>query len=448
MNHMQEYKQKLLTPDQAAMLVKDGDWVDFSMIFNTPELMDVALSRRVGDLRDVKVRGGMALHPIQIVQADPERRSFTYNSWHFSALERKYHDMGLCDYIPMNYRFQSSFYRNYLDVDVACISVTPMDRNGFFNFSLTNSSARTILDKAQRIILEVNENLPWACGGFDECVHISEVDAVVEGPHQPLAELEQEAESETDRKIATLICEQIQSGSVLQLGIGSLPNLVGKMLAASDIKDLGMHTEMLCDAYLDIHEAGKLTNRKKLFDRNKGVFSFCLGSRALYDWVDDNPGLASCPVDYTNSLDVITKHENMIAINNCVEVDLYGQTCSESSGTRQISGTGGQLDFLTGSYMSRGGKGFICMSSTYTDKKTGQINSRIVPTLPAGSVVTDPRSQAFYLVTEWGMVNLAGCSVWERAEQIISIAHPAFRDELIRAAEKMKIWRKGNYTTS
>ncbi len=241
-----------------------------------------------------------------------------------------------------------------------------------------------------------------------------------------------------------MICEHVRDGSVIQLGIGAMPNLVGQMIAESDLKDLGMHTEMLCDSYLDMYKAGKLTNRRKSIDRGKGVWSFGLGSRELYDWVHHNPGLASCPVEYTNSPDVMVQHDRLVAINGCIEVDLYGQICSESSGTRHISGTGGQLDFLTGALMAKEGKGFICMPSTYTNRRTGETTSRVVPTLPEGGIVTDPRSQAMYIVTEWGMVNLAGRSTWERAEMIISIAHPEFRDGLIRQAERMNIWRRSN----
>ena len=169
-----------------------------------------------------------------------------------------------------------------------------------------------------------------------------------------------------------------------------------------------------------------------------------MGSKRLYEWIDHNPFLASYPVDYTNDPAVIAQNDNFVSVNNCIEVDLYGQVSSESSGVRQISGSGGQLDFVTGAYASRGGKSFICFRSTYTDPKTGQLFSRVVPTLPMGSTVTTPRSQAHYFVTEWGKVVLAGCSTWERAERLISIAHPDFREGLVRQAEQMKIWRRTN----
>ena len=189
-------------------------------------------------------------------------------------------------------------------------------------------------------------------------------------------------------------------------------------------------------------EAGKLTNRRKQIDQGKGVMDLLHGQQRLYDWVDSNPFLASYPVDYTNDPAVIAQNDNFISVNNCIEVDIYGQVSSESSGVRQISGSGGQLDFVTGAYSSRGGKSFMCFRSTYMDKQTGRLVSRVVPTLPQGSTVTTPRSQAHYFVTEWGKVLLAGCSTWERAERLISIAHPDFRDELIREAEQMKIWRR------
>ena len=444
MSLLSEYRRKLKTPDDAVKVVRSGDWVDYGMNSNLPELLDGALARRKDELRDVKVRGGVLPKPLQIVECDPQRNSFTYNSWHFSGPERRYHDRGLCNYIPMMYRNQATFYRKYLDVDVACIAVTPMDEYGYFNLSLTNSSTKTIIDKAKTVIVEVNEHLPWACGGYAEAIHISEVDIVVEGAHEPLAVLSPVAPTREDEEIAKLICEHVMDGSVIQLGIGAMPNLVGQMIASSDLKDLGMHTEMLCDSYLDMYKAGKLTNKLKSIDRGKGVWSFGLGSRELYDWVHRNPGLASFPVEYTNSPEVMSQHDRLIAINSCVEIDLYGQVCSESAGTRHISGTGGQLDFVTGALMAKEGKSFVCMPSTYVDRNTKEVKSRVVPTLPPGGIVSDPRSQAMYLVTEWGIVNLAGRSTWERAELVISIAHPDFRDDLVRDAQAMNIWRQSN----
>ena len=443
MNFAEEYKRKLKTPEEAVKLVKDGDWVDYSVGIGFPVLLDAALAKRKDELRDIKIRGSLAMQPIQAVEQDRERRTFTYNSWHCSGYERKLCDEGLCNYIPMIFRNMASYYRRYLTVNVAMISVAPMDSKGFFNFSMVNCTTRAILDAADLIILEVNEHMPHVYGGQEDCIHISEVDVVVEGEHKPLAQLPVPPATEIDEKIASLLLPHIPDGATIQLGIGGMPNSVGKLMAESDLKDLGMHTELLSDGFVDLYEAGKLTNSRKTLHRGKGVFGIALGSQRLYDWVGENQGLLSFPMDYVNQLSVMAQMENMISINNCIAIDLYGQVSSESAGTRHISGTGGQLDFSTGAYDAPGGKGFICMTSSYRDK-AGNLKSRILPKFTEGDIITTPRTQAFYIVTEYGIVNLAGRSTWERAELLISLAHPDFRDELIAAADKQKIWRSFN----
>lgn len=443
MNFAEEYKRKLKTPEEAVKLVKDGDWVDYSVGIGFPVLLDAVLAKRKDELRDIKIRGSLAMQPIQAVEQDRERRTFTYNSWHCSGYERKLCDEGLCNYIPMIFRNMASYYRRYLTVNVAMISVAPMDSKGFFNFSMVNCTTRAILDAADLIILEVNEHMPHVYGGQEDCIHISEVDVVVEGEHKPLAQLPVPPATEIDEKIASLLLPHIPDGATIQLGIGGMPNSVGKLMAESDLKDLGMHTELLSDGFVDLYEAGKLTNSRKTLHRGKGVFGIALGSQRLYDWVGENQGLLSFPMDYVNQPSVMAQMENMISINNCIAIDLYGQVSSESAGTRHISGTGGQLDFSTGAYDAPGGKGFICMTSSYWDK-AGNLKSRILPKFTEGDIITTPRTQAFYIVTEYGIVNLAGRSTWERAELLISLAHPDFRDELIAAADKQKIWRNSN----
>ena len=443
MKFAEEYKRKLRTPEEAVKLVKDGDWVDYSVGIGFPVLLDAALAKRKDELRDIKIRGSLAMQPIQAVEQDRERRTFTYNSWHCSGYERKLCDEGLCNYIPMIFRNMASYYRRYLTVNVAMISVAPMDSKGFFNFSMVNCTTRAILDAADLIILEVNEHMPHVYGGQEDCIHISEVDVVVEGAHKPLAQLPIPPATEIDEKIASLLLPHIPDGATIQLGIGGMPNSVGRLMAESDLKDLGMHTELLSDGFVDLYEAGKLTNSRKTLHRGKGVFGIALGSQRLYDWVGENQGLLSFPMDYVNQPSVMAQMENMISINNCIAIDLYGQVSSESAGTRHISGTGGQLDFSTGAYDAPGGKGFICMTSSYRDK-AGNLKSRILPKFTQGDIITTPRTQAFYIVTEYGIVNLAGRSTWERAELLISLAHPDFRDELIAAADKQKIWRNSN----
>ncbi|MCI8514463.1 MAG: butyryl-CoA:acetate CoA-transferase [Lachnospiraceae bacterium] len=436
------YREKLRTPEEAVKVVKSGDWVDYSCALTFPSLLDEALAKRRDELAGVKIRGNLLFGPIAAVECDPEREHFIYNSWHCSGYERKLCDKGLCNYIPMVFRNLSSYYRYYLDVNVAMMCVTPMDNHGYFNLSLSTGVAKEILDKADVVILEINENLPKLCGGFDECIHIDDVDYIVEGPHAPLIQVPSGKATEEDTRIAETILPYIKDEATVQLGIGTMPNLIGTMLAESDIRDLGMHTELCSDAYLDLYEAGKLTNRKKPVYTDKGVLGIAFGTQRLYDWLDGNPGIAACPLSYVNSPETISHMDNMISINSCVAVDLYGQICAESAGLRQISGTGGQLDYVTGAPMAKDGHSFVCMTSSFLTKD-GTRRSRIVPNF-MGDIVTDPRSQAHHIVTEYGEVNLAGRSTWERAERLISIAHPDFRDELIAAAEKQKIWVNSN----
>ena len=442
MDVRQEYRARLRTPEEAVKLVKSGDWVDYSSNICFPALLDAALAKRRDELQDVKIRGNLLFGPIQVVEADPSREHFCYNSWHYSGYERKLCDRNLCNFIPMIFRNLGWYYTNFLTVNVAMMAVTPMDRHGYFNFSCATGVAKAIMDKADVVILEVNEHLPRICGGFDECIHISEVDAVVEGEHPPLPQFPIAEASAEDRAIAAHIVPHIVDGATLQLGIGTMPNVVGGMISQSDLKDLGMHTELCGDAYLRMYEAGKLTNKRKTFQPGKGVTGLVFGSRELYDWVAENPGVVVEPLSFVNDPGIIAKHDNMISINSCISVDLYGQICAETAGLRQISGTGGQLDYLTGASMSRGGKAFICMTSSFVDRQ-GVRHSRVLPHFD-GDIATDPRSQAFWIVTEYGAENLAGRTTWERAEKLISLAHPDFRDELIRAADAQRIWRRSN----
>ena len=437
-----EYRQKLRTPDEAVRCINSGDWVDYTVSLACPQLLDAALARRKEELHDVKIRGNLLFGPIQTVECDPSREHFIYNTWHCSEYERKLCDRGLCNYIPMVFHNVVPYYEHFLTVNVAMVAVTPMDRHGYFNLSCSTGTVKGIVDRADIVILEVNERLPRVFGGFGDCIHISEADYVVEGEHPPLPEFVPDKPTDIERSIAGHIFPYIPDGANLQLGIGGMPGVVGEMLAQSDLKDLGMHTELCTDAYVTLHEAGKLTNRHKQVLPGKGVAGFAFGTRKLYDWLDENPGLAFCPLEFVNDPTVIRRIDNMVSINECLAVDIFGQVSSESAGLRQISGTGGQLDFLLGASESNGGKAFLCLPSTYTDRK-GHRHSNILPHFH-GEIVTSPRSQVFFIVTEYGAVNLEGRSTWERAEMLVSVAHPDYRDELIEAAEKMKIWRKSN----
>lgn len=442
MDFYSEYRQKLRTPEEAVKVVKSGDWVDYMTNVTMPVLLDKALAARRDELTDVKIRGNLIFGPIEVVECDPKREHFIYNSWHCSSYERKLCDRGLCNFIPMVFHNVVPYYRHFLTVNVAMMCAAPMDRHGYFNLSSGTGVAKGILEKADIVIIEVNENLPVIYGGFDESIHISDVDFVVEGPHGPLPGFPKTPPTPEDIAIAKLIIPYIRDGATLQLGIGSMPNAVGSLIADSDIRDLGMHTELLSDAFYELYKAGKLTNRKKKVNRDKGVTGITIGSKELYEWVDRNPGVVAAPLEYVNAPEIIGKHDDMISISSGISVDLFGQVCAETAGLRHISGTGGQLDFLVGASMSAGGKAFICMSSTFRDRY-GRRYSRIVPYFK-GDIVTDPRSQAYNVVTEYGCVNLVGRTTWERSEMLISIAHPDFREDLIREAEIMKIWRRSN----
>lgn len=441
MDYRSEYRSKLKTPEEAVKCVRSGDWVDLMSNVCFPTLLEAALAKRRDELTDVNLRGNLLFGPLKTVESDPYRQHFIYNSWHCSSYERKLWDRGLCNFTPMIFRNLVQYYKHFLKVNVAMTSVTPMDRHGYFNLSCATGIAKGILETADIVILEVNEQLPKVYGGFDESIHISEVDYVVEGEHGPLPVLPAAEATPEDVKIADYLIPLIPSGAIVQLGIGSMPDTVGRILAASDLTDLGMHTELCSDAYVALHDAGKLTNRTNYY-KGKGMTGIAFGSERLYEWINENPGVIMAPLEHVNSPDVIGRLDNMISINNCIACDLYGQISAESVGFRQISGTGGQLDYLTGAAMSRGGKAFICMTSTYTNAE-GKVRSRIVPYFQ-GDIVTDPRSQAYYLATEYGVVNLVGRNTWERAALLISIAHPDFRDWLIKNAEQQKIWRRSN----
>lgn len=442
MNYREEYRRRLRTPEEAVQAIKSGDWIDYTSNLGKPVLLDRALAKRRDELFDVKIRGNLISGPIETAECDPTQEHFIYHSWHCSAYERNLCDRGLCYYIPMVFHNNASYYKHFLTVNIAMTCVTPMDKHGYFNFSTATGVSAQILRKADVVILEINPHMPKLYGGYDECIHISEVDYIVEGEHEAFPEEPLPKPSEIDKQIASNLMPYMRDGMTLQLGIGSLPHALGQLLAESDLQDLGMHTELCSDAYLELHNAGKLTNRYKTINRGKGVLGVAIGSHALYEWIDENPGLAAYPLSYVNSPGVIERIDNMVSINSCLAVDLYGQVSSESAGIRQISGTGGQLDFLTGAAASRGGKAFICMSSTYLDKQ-GEKHSRVLPQF-GGDIITSPRSQVYYLATEYGVANMVGRSTWERAEQLIALAHPDFREMLIQAAQEQHIWRRSN----
>ena len=447
MKSVQEvYKEKLRTPEEAVKIVKSGDWVDYSQMCSFPIALDEALAARRDELTDVNVHNAISMGPVQIVEQDPEQKAFTYNLWHCSALDRKYIDQGRAYYVPMLFRNCGSYYlRGQAQVDVAMITVSEMDRNGNFSYGLTNCCMQEMLDSAKAIILEVNKSMPFVFGMANDHINIREdkVVYVVESPYE-IRTVENPVATESDKKIAANIFPYLRDEITLQLGIGGTPNAIGSLIAESDLKDLGMHTELMSDGYLELYKAGKITNRKKAdVNRRKGVFSICNGSRELYDFMDHNIDILSAGMDYVNDPAVISSIANFVSINSCIAVDIYGQICSEAVGTRQISGTGGQLDFVTGAYRSPGGMAFITMKAARTDKN-GVRHSNIKAKFVDGDIITTPRTQAPVIVTEYGTADMNGLTTWERAEKLIGLADPEFRDELIEAAEEQKVWRRSN----
>jgi acyl-CoA hydrolase len=426
---------------EAAGLVRSGDWVDYGVALCQPDVFDKALAVRKAEIENVKIRSCISMKPRAVLEADPEGKHFFWFSWHFSGYDRKKHDTGISNYIPCNLGEIPDYYRRFTDpVDVAVLKTCPMDANGFFNFGAINLWHRAIIERAKLVVVEVTEGLPYVFGEQNG-VHRSEVDYVIEGDHQPASELPNPPPSDVDRAVARLIANEIEDGACLQIGIGGMPNAVCSVLLESGVRNLGVHSEMLTEGIIDLYKAGRITGAAKSLNTGKIVFSFALGSRDLYSAIERNPDFHCCPVDCTNPPHIIMQNDRVIAINNTTQIDLQGQAASESDGHRHLTGTGGQLQFVRGAYASKGGKSLICLASTY--ERGGVRKSRIVLNLTPGNIVTTPRSDMMFVVTEYGLANLKGKSVADRAKAIISIAHPDYRDGLERGARENGLIPKG-----
>ncbi|MCD8223524.1 MAG: acetyl-CoA hydrolase [Clostridiales bacterium] len=429
---IQKYHSKFVSAEQAVKAVRSGDWVDYGFGAGFPELLDASLAARKPELENVKIRGGLVIQPrIEVVEQDPEQKAFTYYSWHIGDYERKLQSRGLVKFVPVALRMLPNLYRWHIRTDVAFVPVSRPDKDGYCGLGISNFAWRTIFENARTVIFEINERFPRLQGvSGSHRVHISEADYIVEGEHKPIPERVYRTPGSEDIAIAKLVMNEIPDGAVLSLGIGSVPFAVARMLAESDLKDLGCYTGTISDAYLDMYQAGRLTNTRKEVDKGYCTWNLAMGSQALYDWLEDSPELFyPADLSYVHSPERMGKMKNFISINGGVQVDLMGQENAESSGTRQLSGVGGQMDFLEGAYRSEGGKGFICLNAS-RKTKDGVRKSNIVPFIPEGSTVSAPRTMIQYVATEYGVVKLSGLSLRERAEAMISIAHPDFREEL------------------
>jgi acyl-CoA hydrolase len=301
-----------------AGLVRSGDRIFFGEFVLRPDSLDEALAQRASQLMNVIIEGVCVTKVPKFIEADPQREHFIYHDWHMSGVGRKLYQQGLCNYVPFTYHQGPRVVRKYKDYDFVFVSARPMDEQGYFNFGLCNSITSAAITKGKKVVVEVNESLPHCLGGNQESVHISRVDYIVEGKNLPLLEVKPAVPTETDVKIATHVMKEIEDGACIQLGIGGLPNVIGSMLAESDLKDLGIHTEMLVDSMVDLYNEGKVTGNCKTIDRFKMAYTFAMGTNKLYEFLHNNPACASYPVNYTNDPRIIGVNSKVVAINNAI----------------------------------------------------------------------------------------------------------------------------------
>ncbi len=359
----------------------------------------------------------------------PEMKNhFKHNALFVGANSRSAVKSGLADYTPCFFNeVPRLFKEGTIKVDVALIQVSKPDKHGFCSFGLSNDYTKAAAECADLVIAEVNDKMPKVHG--DNFIHISKIDFIVETSNDPF-EIQMPVIGDVERAIGQHCANLIKDGSTLQLGIGAIPD--GVLLFLDDKKDLGIHTEMFSDGVLKLVKSGVINNSKKTLHKGKMISTFLMGSKALYEFVDDNPMVALYPVDYVNNPCVIMQNDNMVSVNSCMQVDLMGQVVSESIGASQFSGVGGQVDYVRGASMSKNGISIIAMPSTAAK---GQV-SRIVAQLSEGSPVTTSRNDVHYIVTEFGAANLKGKTLKERGMALIEIAHPKFKAELIEAFER------------
>ena len=426
------YQSKLKTAQQVAAMVESG-WV-FGMDAAPTQADGImnALADHIleSDIRDVKIHLMLDGYPFPFLNDDSLNGKMNGMSWFSGGGLRKAVNGGYADLIPGYYRDFPGVIRRMYAYDAYVVSVSPMDSHGYFSLATTTSYSQAMIDKAKRIFVEVNDKQPRCLCGTQ--LHVSEVAAIVENTHD-MPVLPPTKIDETSQIIGGLIAEQIPDGACIQLGIGAIPDAVGAALMTK--KDLGIHTEMFTSSMVDLLESGAANNSKKQIHRGKTVTTFAFGSQSIYDYINDNPCIEILPVDYVNDPNVICQNDNMISINAALEVDLFGQVCAESIGTKIMSGSGGQVDYVRGACQSKGGKSFIAFSST---AKGGTI-SKIKNILTPGAIVTTSKNDVDYIVTEYGIAHLRGESLASRAKQLIAIAHPDFRDELTFDAKKRGI---------
>ncbi|MCC8193787.1 MAG: acetyl-CoA hydrolase [Deltaproteobacteria bacterium] len=419
-----QFQEKTVSADEAVKLVKNGDVVYVGTCTSTAYALCGALSGR-RDLEGVTVAGSMLNRPIPMIDADnPD--AFKINTFFMGAQERKGLKANITDFTSVHLSQVDIWCRETMPPDVAFFEVSPPDGDGYMSYGATGVALHCYLrETAGKIILQVNRNAPYVYGEHN-LIPVSEADCIVEADDDR-AEIPNMPFDDTIKTISDFLLDQVPDGACIQLGIGGVANAVGFGLKTKN--DLGIHTEMMADSLMELMKEGVVTNRRKTFHPDKSVSAFTFGSKALYEFIDHNPDMYYMPFPIVNDPVNIAKNDDMISINTAISIDLMGQVVADNIAGRQHSATGGQVDFVRGAQMSKGGKSFIALPSVIENRKVGRA-SRIVSRLPEGTAVTTPRSDVQYMVTEYGCVNLKPLTMKNRVRALIDLAHPDFRPQL------------------
>ena len=420
------YKEKLLLADEAIQYIKPKDRVAVGHAVGEPSFILDAMVKNRERYSDVEIVHLVPMGKAEYAQVGMEPY-FRHNAIFAGGVTRDAIQSGRADFTPCFFYQVPKLLQESIPVDVALIQLSSPDEHGYCSFGVSNDYTKPVAESAKRVIAEINDQMPRILG--DNFIHISDIDFLVENSH-PVIELPPAKIGEVEKEIGRYCASLIEDGSTLQLGIGSIPDAV--LLCLKDKKDLGIHSEMISDGVIELVEAGVITNKKKTLHPGKSVVAFLMGSKRLYDYANNNPSIEMRPVDYVNNPLIIMQNHKMVSINSCVQVDLMGQVASESIGLKQISGVGGQVDFVRGASMGLEGKSIIAIPSTAARGKV----SRIVSLLDQGAAVTTSRNDVDYIVTEYGIARLKGKTLRERAKALITIAHPDFQGHLISEYEK------------
>ena len=427
MNWLDQYKKTVVSLEEAVSVVKSGDRIFISGNAATPTLLANGLAKRKDELRDVEVNHILVLGEDPLSKPGMESH-FRHNSLFVGAADRQAIQEGRSDYVPVHLsEIPGLFIDQIIPIDVALVHLSQPDEHGFMSFGVECAASKAAAENAKLVVAQVNDRMPRTLG--DVFIHVSRIHKVVECS-EPLKTLKEGGSSELERKIATHITNLVEDGATLQLGIGGIPDAVLALLEGK--KDLGIHTEMVSDGVVKAIDRGIITNQKKTLHPGKVVATFVLGSDNLYDYVHNNPLFEMHPCNYTNNPFIVSQNVKMVAINSAIEVDITGQVCSDSIGSRIYSGFGGQVDFIRGAGYSKGGKPIIALPATAKD---GEM-SRIVPQLKPGAGVVTTRADVHYVVTEFGVASLHGKNLRQRAEALIAISHPKFHGELEKVLRK------------